>query len=240
MYREKESDADLKGFYSPFCGALDNKNRWVMLARTIPWDEIEKMYADKFSKKGMGAPAKSARMALGALIIQQILCATDEETVLQIQENPYLQYFIGMEDFRTTKPFDPSLMVHFRKRINLEEIDMLNEKIVLNKIKSKINKQKEGDKDKPDNTGKPENANKSVPADQEKKTEEGAVLNSGMLILDATCAPQDIKYPTDLNLLNEAREKTEEVIDILYKAAKEVDEKKRSRVPTGKKREENI
>jgi len=37
--------------------------------------------------------------------------------------------------------------------------------------------------------------------------------NRGKLILDATCAPADIHYPTDLRLLNEAREKLEKIID---------------------------
>lgn len=40
--------------------------------------------------------------------------------------------------------------------------------------------------------------------------------NNGKLILDATCAPVDIHYPTDLWLLNEAREATEEIIDIMH------------------------
>ena len=38
---------------------------------------------------------------------------------------------------------------------------------------------------------------------------------SGTLILDATCAPQNISYPQDVNLLNEAREKLEKMIDII-------------------------
>ena len=40
--------------------------------------------------------------------------------------------------------------------------------------------------------------------------------NKGKLLLDATCAPADIRYPTDLSLLGEAREKTEKTIDTLY------------------------
>ena len=40
------------------------------------------------------------------------------------------------------------------------------------------------------------------------------------MIIDATCAPADIRYPTDLSLLNEAREKTEKIIDILHKPLK--------------------
>jgi hypothetical protein len=35
------------------------------------------------------------------------------------------------------------------------------------------------------------------------------------LILDASCAPADISYPTDLNLLNQGRKQTEKIIDIL-------------------------
>ena len=40
--------------------------------------------------------------------------------------------------------------------------------------------------------------------------------NQGKLIVDATCAPADIAYPTDLGLLNDAREKSEILIDKLY------------------------
>src|SRR4028118_1809856 len=46
-------------------------------------------------------------------------------------------------------------------------------------------------------------------------------LNCGKLIIDATCAPADISYPTDLRLLNKARVHTEKIIDILYKQIKE-------------------
>ena len=44
--------------------------------------------------------------------------------------------------------------------------------------------------------------------------------NRGKLIIDATCAPADISYPTDLGLLNRARVHTEKIIDILYKLLK--------------------
>jgi len=49
----------------------------------------------------------------------------------------------------------------------------------------------------------------------EAESEEPA-KNEGSLLLDATCAPADIAYPTDLNLLNEAREKLEAMIDTLH------------------------
>ncbi len=37
--------------------------------------------------------------------------------------------------------------------------------------------------------------------------------NNGTLILDATCVPQNIAFPQDINLLNEAREDLEGIID---------------------------
>ena len=50
--------------------------------------------------------------------------------------------------------------------------------------------------------------------------DEGSVTGEsdkkGSLLMDATACPQDIAYPTDLNLLNDAREKSEELIDLLY------------------------
>jgi hypothetical protein len=56
-------------------------------------------------------------MALGVLIIKARLGLTDEELVEQIKENPCLQFFIGLEVFQYSAPFDPSMMVCSRKRL---------------------------------------------------------------------------------------------------------------------------
>ena len=81
---------------------------WLSL---IPWDELEDDDASQFCK-GFGAPAKPFRMALGALIIKARLGLTDEELVEQIKENLYLQFFIGLEGYQYSAPFDPSIMVY--------------------------------------------------------------------------------------------------------------------------------
>jgi IS5 family transposase len=133
-------------------------------------------------------------MALGALIIKERLAVTDEETVEQIRENPYLQYFIGLHEFQEEEPFDPSMMVHFRKRINLEMIREINEQII----------------------GGTDNAEDERDEDSDNKGNGNGGNNKGQLIIDATCTPADIKYPTDLSLLNESREKAEEIIDTLH------------------------
>ncbi len=135
MYREVESkQIEVENFVLPFEGQLSKENRWVIMAELIPWKEFEDEYADLFDQK-KGAPAKSFRMALGALIIQEKLRITDRETVAQIQENPYLQYFIGQSKYTNKLPFNSSMMVHFRERINGEMIDKINRFMVKNQLK---------------------------------------------------------------------------------------------------------
>jgi|SRR5579883_1360952 len=96
MYRKKEEPPiPPENFELPLEGKLSEENRWVIIASLIPWSEFEEEYASFFNEE-MGAPAKPFRMANGALIIKEKLGISDRETVEQIKENPYLQYFIGM------------------------------------------------------------------------------------------------------------------------------------------------
>ena len=69
---------------------------------------------DPSSQKKWVRISKPFRMALGALIIQEKLETSDRETIEQIRENPYLQYFIGMSDYSNEAPFEASMMVYFR------------------------------------------------------------------------------------------------------------------------------
>ena len=109
---------------------LKNSNRWVKRAQIIPWLEIEKKYAKLFSNK-KGNVAKSLRLGLGARIIQAEYGFSDNEIPLQIQKNPYLQYFCGYKEFDDSKPpFDSSMMVYFRKRLTPEIIGEINEMII--------------------------------------------------------------------------------------------------------------
>ncbi len=184
MY-DKENKEELKfvNFYQPFGGKMDPNNRWLKMADIVPWDVLEEKYAGQF--KAIGRGAKKVRMAVGALIIQQRFGFTDEETVAQIIENPYYQYFIGLSEYQGKQPFDSTMMVYFRKRVKPEMLEEVNDALFAEK---KAKKEKGNKKD-----------------DDPK--------NKGKLLMDATCAPADIKYPTDLNLLDEARMKLEKMID---------------------------
>ena len=108
MYRKRDKTPEFSRFEMSFGGTLRADNRWVILEELIPWDEVETRYASCF-REGNGRPAFPVRVALGALIIKERLKASDEETVEQIQENHYLQYFLGYESYRDERPFDPSM-----------------------------------------------------------------------------------------------------------------------------------
>ena len=208
MYRQSPTgQLSFENFYLPFGGKLSGENRWVRLAELVPWEQFESEYAEQFSQ-GQGAPAKPFRMAIGALIIKEKLGTSDEETVEQIRENPYLQYFLGLSEYSDKAPFEASMMVHFRKRLNLEIVGRINEQIVKPPKES-------GQKEIEGQQGKKEEKL------EEKEQKETEPANQGKLLLDATVAPSDIRYPTDIKLLNEAREQTEIVIDALYKQVKE-------------------
>jgi IS5 family transposase len=56
-------------------------------------------------------------LVIGAVIIKHKLCLSDEETVRQIQENAYLQFFVGLAGYQSSKPFAPSLFVEISRRM---------------------------------------------------------------------------------------------------------------------------
>jgi IS5 family transposase len=130
VYRKAElAPPSPSDFELPSCGRLSPDNRWVKMAELIPWSEFEAEYAKNFPTE-MGTPAKSFRMALGALIIKEKLLISDRKTVEQIRKNPYLQYFIGQSTYSNELAFDPSLLVHFRQRISPSLINKVNERMV--------------------------------------------------------------------------------------------------------------
>lgn len=206
MYRKTpKNQLSFENFYLPFGGKLNGNNRWIRLAEMIPWERIEEIYAANFTSSNTGAPAKSARLAFGALIIKERLGVSDEEAVEQIRENPYLQFFLGFHEFRDEQPFDPSMFVHFRKRFSLEELNRINEAIV----------SAERFKTKKDDTEQDQEPPKS-PKGSDGKASSSSNTNKGKLLIDATCAPADIRYPTDIALVNDSREKSEAIIDTLF------------------------
>ena len=104
-------------------------NRWVRLANSLPWDSLAKVYYSKMCKDN-GAPAKSARLVIGALIVKGLLKLSDRETMEMIRENCFIQYFLGMSAYSYEYPFDRTLLTKIRKRIGIEEYDLMSRELL--------------------------------------------------------------------------------------------------------------
>ncbi len=173
-------------FETPFENALDKNNRWINFSKIIPWDKVSSYYNQRMCNKN-GAVTTDARIVLGALIIKHHESLSDEGTIEAIKENIYMQCFIGLPSFKTESVFAPSLFVEIRKRLGLDYWREINEIIIKHNSPNK----KEDDE----------------PTD--------LLGNKGTINIDATIVEQDIQYPTDLGILNESREKLEELIGVI-------------------------
>ena len=188
-------------FKMPFEAKLDEHNRWVVLSKIVPWEEFSRLYYKNF-RSNRGAPTKDARLVLGVIVIKHIIKADDRGVIEMIRENPYMQYFLGLEAFTHEPVMTPSLLVSIRKRIDLDVFESLTDDLIRKGLKLKTGSQ-------PDDTG--------MKVEDEGDNDDQAPHpgNKGKLQMDATVCDADIKYPTDLDLLNDSRQKAEELIDEL-------------------------
>ncbi len=103
-----------EAFKTPFEIKMNRNNRWVILSEILPWEELISIYSKSMSD--FSRPSIDARIAIGAMIIKTKLSLSDEETIEQIRENMYIQYFLGLEEYQEEPLLDPSLLVHIRER----------------------------------------------------------------------------------------------------------------------------
>jgi hypothetical protein len=105
---------------------LSSRNEWIRLAERIPWEVLEEQYAARFPNQ-KGGPAHPARMALAALLIKELYGFSDENVVREIMMNPYLQYFLGLREYRYAAPFDARMLTRFRRQITLEMLEWMKD-----------------------------------------------------------------------------------------------------------------
>ncbi|MDD4541913.1 MAG: IS5 family transposase [Eubacteriales bacterium] len=198
MIKKRTKQLTFHDWLSGFHGArIFQEYRWVKLAQIIPWDLVEEKYAASFTSQQIGNPSIISRMAFGAPVIKQELKLSDAETVAMIRENPHCQYFLGLSEFTDVEPFDSSKMVAFRNRFPAKAMAEINDAII------RAFQEEPPDDPPAAGTGEDQGGTESA-------------ANQGTMILDATCAPANIHYPTDTGLLNKAREVSERLIDALW------------------------
>ena len=188
-----ENQLSIEEFKTPFQNSLSTDNRWVKLSKLVPWDTFAAKYI-LMMNSGFGRPGTSPRVVLGALIIKHKENLSDQGVIEAIQENVYMQYFLGLPEFSTTPVFDSSLFVAIRQRVGADVFDALNVDLIHSFSKK---------------------SDKSHLANHNKNND-GSATNKGKMQADATVADQYITYPTDSGLLNTSRKHTQRLIDFLY------------------------
>lgn len=200
----------IEEFKSSLAG-LNKSNRWVKLGDTLPWEEIEKLYNKRLNNGQRGAGNKPARMIIGALIIKHKMSLSDEETILAIQENPYMQYFVGLSEFTDKPIFDSSLFVTIRKRLGTSDFNDMSVSLLTMQIeKARAAEASGADKDEKSVEGSDSDLNKGF-------TDSNERFHKGSFKIDATCADAEMRYPTDIDLLHDGCKVVNRYIDRLCK-----------------------
>lgn len=130
MLAKKQSTSQL-GFYSTFEEQLSHQHPLYILANKINWNLFEEAFAKLYSEEGR--PAKPIRLMVSLLMLKHIRNISDESVVEQWYENIYYQYFSGEKSYACAAPCEASELVHFRKRIGEDGIELiLKESIRIN------------------------------------------------------------------------------------------------------------
>ena len=93
-----ENQKKIEEFKTDFELSLDPKNRWIQLSSITPWDDLVNEYTKSLNPK-FGTPGIDPRVAVGSLIVKHKLNLSDEETIRTIQENIFIQYFLGLDRY---------------------------------------------------------------------------------------------------------------------------------------------
>ena len=200
-------------FDVPSLQKLDPANRWVVLAEIVPWDDLALVFAASPTApklNGPGRPTCDLRLVMAALLVQQIECLSDERTLELIRENVYVQFFCGLPGFQTEAPFDASSLTHWRAWLGDAGAAALSETLADVLEARRREARRPTPESAPDRSG----------ADDDGGSAGGAAsVNQGALLIDATCAPADVRYPTDAALLDQARRSLERIVDVLWVAS---------------------
>lgn len=119
-------------FYSTFEEQLSRKHPLYILANRINWHQFDEAFKELYCSDN-GRPAKPIRLMVSLLMLKHIRNLSDESVVEQWEENSYYQYFGGFSRFVAGPPCEASELVHFRKRIGEQGIELiLKESIRIN------------------------------------------------------------------------------------------------------------
>ena len=118
---------------TPYSGQIDSNNRWIKLAKLVPWEEMDEIYQKHVDTKKLSV-IKNCRLIMGLILGQMFLELSDREIVDYFHENPYFQYFWGKETFVAkldSKIIHPSLLSKRRRRLGASYTQQFEREMVI-------------------------------------------------------------------------------------------------------------
>jgi transposase, IS5 family len=103
---------------------LDKKNGLYQLANRLNWDYLIKELGPYYAE-GPGRPEIAIRVIAGLHYLKYLDNESDESVVQKFCENPYWQYFCGLETFVHQLPCHPTTLVKWRQRIGEKGVEKL-------------------------------------------------------------------------------------------------------------------
>ena len=104
-----------------------------------------------------------------------------------------MQYMLGMSEYSDRNVFDPSLFVSIRKRLGVDDFNKFTECLL--------------------------SAPRGEAQNDESDETEGDAAHNGTLKVDATCCDAEVRYPTDMDSLNDGLVAVERFLDRFCEAA---------------------
>lgn len=220
--QNKNKQLTLDLFRSSF-DDLDKHNRWVVLGDTLPWAELEKIYNSRLHNNLKGAGNKPARMVIGAMIVKHKLSLSEEETIQIIRENPYMQNLCGLTELTDRPIFDPSLLVAVRNRITEKEINDMTVRLLEEERRRKaeaaaMNEDEHGRQGGQGCSKEEAAQNKKEDEFAKEFTDSKGRKHKGVLKMDATCANAEVRYPVDVDIVNDGCRVVDKYIGEVCKA----------------------
>ena len=119
--QEKTSQEDM--FRNRLDVMLDHGHPLYVLADQIDWAVFEREFGSLYSEQGR--PGVATRLMVGLHYLKHTFNESDESVVARFVENPYWQFFCGLEYFTHRLPIDPTTMTRWRKRVGADGMKKL-------------------------------------------------------------------------------------------------------------------
>ena len=106
----------------------DKNHPIILMADHLDWEELCSDISSFYCPDN-GRPALSIRLMLGLLILKHLEKQSDEQVVDRLRRDLYYQYLCGINFEEAQNAVNPSTLTHFRKRIGLEGVKLIEKAV---------------------------------------------------------------------------------------------------------------